>query len=74
MQRHPRSRHPSEYTLVSGTYTVKALNTYGMGLISSNRLQLSFPSSVNDIPTAYTFQRSRPIATSTISPCRTFYF
>jgi RHS repeat-associated protein len=26
-----------EYTLVSGTYTVKALNTYGMGLISSNR-------------------------------------
>jgi RHS repeat-associated protein len=26
-----------EYTLVSGTFTVKALNTYGMGLISSNR-------------------------------------
>jgi RHS repeat-associated protein len=26
-----------EYTLVSGTYTVKALNTYGTGLISSNR-------------------------------------
>jgi RHS repeat-associated protein len=26
-----------EYTLVSGTFTVKALKTYGMGLISSNR-------------------------------------
>jgi RHS repeat-associated protein len=26
-----------EYTLVSGTFTIKALNTYGLGLISSNR-------------------------------------
>jgi len=26
-----------EYTLISGTYTIKALNTYGLGLISSNR-------------------------------------
>ena len=26
-----------EYTLVSGTYSIKALNTYGLGLISSNR-------------------------------------
>jgi RHS repeat-associated protein len=26
-----------EYTLISGTFTIKALNTYGLGLISSNR-------------------------------------
>jgi len=26
-----------EYTLVGGTYSIKALNTYGLGLISSNR-------------------------------------
>jgi len=26
-----------EYTLISGTYSIKALNTYGLGLISSNR-------------------------------------
>jgi RHS repeat-associated protein len=26
-----------EFTLVSGTFTIKALNTYGLGLISSNR-------------------------------------
>ncbi len=27
----------AEYTLVGGTYTIKALNTYALGLISSNR-------------------------------------
>lgn len=27
----------AEYTLISGTFTIKALNTYGLGLISSNR-------------------------------------
>ncbi|HMS57140.1 MAG TPA: RHS repeat-associated core domain-containing protein [Fimbriimonadaceae bacterium] len=27
----------AEYTLVSGTFTIKCLNTYGIGLISSNR-------------------------------------
>jgi RHS repeat-associated protein len=26
-----------EFTLISGTFTIKALNTYGLGLISSNR-------------------------------------
>ncbi|MDQ2986619.1 MAG: hypothetical protein M3R13_07840 [Armatimonadota bacterium] len=26
-----------EYTLISGTFTIKALNTYGLGLFSSNR-------------------------------------
>ncbi len=27
----------AEYTLISGSFTIKALNTYGLGLISSNR-------------------------------------
>ncbi len=27
----------AEYTLISGSYTIKALNTHGLGLISSNR-------------------------------------
>ncbi len=27
----------AEYTLIAGTYTIKALNTHGLGLISSNR-------------------------------------
>jgi hypothetical protein len=27
----------AEYTLISGTYTLKSANTYGLGLVSTNR-------------------------------------
>jgi hypothetical protein len=28
----------SEYTLISGAFTIKSLNTYGIGLISAERV------------------------------------